>query len=440
MIHRSDDQSKPNGCLTTKSTIRIRQDFIDYFRNNEHKFAPPSKVFNDDPTLLFVNAGMNQFKKIFLGQENDHKYSKLTNSQICIRAGGKHNDLDDVGYDSYHLTSFEMLGSWSLNDYQKEKAIELSFIFLTEKCKLQKNRLYVTYFGGNDDIPPDNDSKEIWNKYLPNERIIPGSFSDNFWMMADEGPCGVSTEIHYDLIGDRLVPELVNKDNNTVIEIWNNVFIQYKKDRNGYSKLDKFYVDTGMGLERLSMVIQNKSTIYETDAFRYLFGYAQAISNGPSFYDKYDGNKVDIAYRIFADHFRTVVVALFDGVKFEITGRGCVLRKIFRRLLTYFYLYLNNFTIEQKMTHLCVQALISDVLIFHLKKNHNAANMQSILIEEENLYIGHIRYVTRLFDNKVKKSLKQSNEVSIDKINKELKESTGIPTEIIEHKEKLIFK
>ncbi len=422
--------------------LELREDFIKYFRRNNHKFLKPSKVFNDDPSLLFVNAGMNQLKGEILGQTSqDDGYQRLCNSQICIRAGGKHNDLDDVGMDSYHLTSFEMLGNWSLNSYGKEEAINLAYDYLINHLHLNENRMYVTYFEGSENLLADEETKEIWRKYVPVERIVKGNFKDNFWMMANDGPCGVSTEIHYDISNDdrRSVPHLVNQDDPTVIEIWNIVFIEYNKDVDGkYNKLDKFYIDTGMGLERLAMVLQNKKTIYLIDGFHYLMGYAQAISNCEKYYqDSYNKQDIvnynrDCAYRIFCDHFRTVVVALFDGVQFDIVSRGNVLRKIMRRLLTYTYLYLNDYTIERLMTKPIVKGIISDILNYHLKRVHNYDLIQKMLIDEEVLYIG------KLWNSKskIQRLLSKNNvQVTIDRL-----KNDGIPEEIVLNYDKIKIK
>ena len=427
--------------MVPQTTVELRQHFIDYFRRNNHKFLQPSKVFNDDPTLLFVNAGMNQLKDVFLGKKaQDERFTRLTNSQICIRAGGKHNDLDDVGFDSYHLTSFEMLGNWSIDNYKKEEAIELAFNYLTKELGLEKDRLYVTYFEGTEEIPADDKTRQIWTKYVEEDHIITGNFKDNFWMMGDYGPCGVSTEIHYDLIGGRNASLLVNEDDPNVIEIWNNVFMEYNKDQSGYQKLDKFYVDTGMGLERLAMVLQNKKTIYQTDGFRFLVGYAQALSSAEFFTDSYgDGNMCNIAYRIFADHIRTTVVALFDGVEFGSNGRDFVLRKIFRRLLTYFYLYLNNSVVQPITNHPIFVGLIDDILNYHLKMKHNTEIIHNQLMDEEKLFIGKIKYVDRKV-NKFQKAAKyQNKEYSKEEVFNKIKESDGIPLEILNNYQTLKF-
>lgn len=392
--------------------VELREDFIKYFRENKHKLLKPSKVFNDDPSLLFVNAGMNQLKNIFLDLASDkdrnEDYKRLCNSQICIRAGGKHNDLDDVGLDSYHLTSFEMLGNWSIDCYRKEEAIFLAFNYLTERLKLNKMKIYITYFGGDSiqNLQSDDETREIWKKYVPEERIIKGNFKDNFWMMADDGPCGMCTEIHYDLSDeDRIVPEIVNKSDPTLIEIWNIVFIEYKHELDGsYNKLNRFYVDTGMGMERLCMVLQKKKTIYQTDVFHYLMGYAQAMTNCSESYSDYYENTYDIkynrdcAYRIFCDHFRTIIVAIFDGAKFDVSGRGFILRKIFRRLLTYLYLYLNNYTIEHLISKPIVKGIIADVLNYFLYRKHDYNKIHEDLINEERLFLNILYNSQRKFN------------------------------------------
>lgn len=417
-------------------SIRLRQDFIDYFRKNKHRFMAPSKVYNDDPSLMFVNAGMNQLKSVILGQ-TEKNHSELTNYQICIRAGGKHNDLDDVGKDSYHLTSFEMLGNWSLNSYGKEQAIKLAFTFLTENMKLDKNRIYVTYYAGNNVIDADNETYDIWKTIVPENKIVKGSYKDNFWQMADDGPCGVSTEIHYDLIGNRDASGLVNKDDPNVIELWNLVFIQYNKIGNEYNNLGKLFIDTGMGLERLSMVLQTKTSLYQTDAFRYLISYAQILSGAQFFTDSYDimnsNYNIDVAYRIFADHMRTVINALFDGVKFGANDREHVLKKIFRRALTFYYVHLNNKKTEPIMNKKIIRSLISDVLDYFLKKKHDVDDIQKQLIDEEQLYLGKVYNAKMKYYNLIK------NKVEHNIIVEKLKSSFGIDQEIIKYIDDMEF-
>jgi alanyl-tRNA synthetase len=409
-------ENKTDG-ITVYRALDIREDFIKFFRGNSHKLLAPSKIFNDDPSLLFVNAGMNQLKSEFLKDTDDpnkdEKFKRLCNSQICIRAGGKHNDLDDVGLDSYHLTSFEMLGNWSINSYQKEEAIRLAYSYLTEHLGLNKSKLYVTYFKGDslENIDADTETKDIWMKYFTPDHIVEGNFKDNFWMMAETGPCGMCTEIHYDLSDEqRTVPELVNKSDPSVIEIWNIVFIQFNRcpdetvlsnvGKYSYHKLNRFFVDTGMGMERLVMVLQKKPSIYKTDVFHYLMGYAQAMTNCEQqyidIYDKLDKRyNIDCAYRIFCDHFRTVVTALFDGVNFSGEGRGFVLKKIFRRMLTYLYVYLNHKTVEQLMVKPIVLGIISDILNYQLKKTHDEVSIRDKLVAEEKIFLGCLQNFQR---------------------------------------------
>ncbi len=408
-------------------TQELRQKFMNYFRKNDHKFLRPSNIFIDDPSLFFVNAGMNQLKDVFLGNKTSGDYTKLMNSQICIRAGGKHNDFDDVGKDSYHLTCFEMLGNWSLADYGKEVAIDLAFNFLIEDCKLNKEQIYVTYFMGNDDIPEDIETKEIWKKYVPENRIVKGNTKDNFWMMGDEGPCGFCTEIHYDLLGNREVHELVNNDDPTLIEIWNIVFMQFNKVNNEYTKLNSMFVDTGMGLERLSMVLQNKKTLYETDVFRYLMGCAQMLSNCDFYANSYNDNK-DMAYRIFADHIRTSVILIFQGVEFDSHGRGFILRKIFRRLLAYYYVYLADGLISPIMHSREIELVITKILNYFLFSKHDAKSIQDKFIVEEKLALDKWTNA----DTKYKRYCKQFKN-DTDKAAKKLKENDGIDCVLVEN-------
>lgn len=422
-------------------TISVRQQFINFFRGADHKFLKPSEVFvKDDATLLFVNAGMNQLKNTFLGLETfNEKYNKLMNSQICIRAGGKHNDFDDVGKDSYHLTCFEMLGNWSLDAYRKDHAIELAFNFLTKVCELKPSQMYVTYFEGDENIPEDVETRDIWKKYVPENRIIKGSPKDNFWMMADEGPSGPSSEIHYDLLGNRGdVPELVNKDDPTLVEIWNIVFIQYNKIKDQYLKLDKFFVDTGMGLERISMILQNKQSIYETDTFRHLIGYAQALSGGDFYTNNYDINSKtylnDVAYRIFSDHIRTSVISIYQGVEFDAHHRGFILRKIFRRLLTYYYVYLANGSIEPIMAKPEIKLIISHVLNYFLFGKHDADLIQKKFIEEEKLALGKWSSI----NVKYRRYMKVFNGDTVKVCNK-LKNTDGIDIVLIDNIHKLVL-
>ncbi|XP_053126698.1 alanine--tRNA ligase, cytoplasmic [Hemicordylus capensis] len=332
---------------TTLTASEIRQRFINFFVENQHTYVHSSATIPlDDPTLLFANAGMNQFKPIFLNTiDPSHPMAKLTraaNTQKCIRAGGKHNDLDDVGKDVYHHTFFEMLGSWSFGDYFKELACKFALDLLTKEFGIPIERLYVTYFGGNEaaGLQPDLDCKQIWlDLGLPESRILPGSMKDNFWEMGDTGPCGPCSEMHYDRIGGRDASPLVNQDDPNVLEIWNLVFIQFNRESDGTLKpLPKKSIDTGMGLERLVSVLQNKMSNYDTDLF---VPYFEAIQKGTGCrpytgqVGEEDADGIDMAYRVLADHARTITIALSDGGRPDNTGRGYVLRRILRRAVRY---------------------------------------------------------------------------------------------------------
>ena len=319
----------------------IRQQFFDFFASKGHAIVPSAPmVVKNDPTLMFTNAGMNQFKDYFLGYQVP-KDRRVANSQKCLRVSGKHNDLEEVGVDTYHHTMFEMLGNWSFGDYFKEEAISWAWELLTEVYKIPVDRLYVTVFEGDakDNVPQDEESFAIWKRFIAEDRIILASKKDNFWEMGDTGPCGPCTEIHVDLRdeSERIRTngrDLVNNDHPQVIEIWNNVFMQFnRKSDSSLEPLPATHVDTGMGLERLAMALQGKQSNYDTDLFQTLIQHmvrVSGISYGKS-------EETDIALRVIADHVRTIAFSIADGQLPANNGAGYVIRRILRRAVRYGY-------------------------------------------------------------------------------------------------------
>lgn len=333
--------------------LKVRQTFLEYFEERGHTIVPSSSVVpHNDPTLLFTNAGMNQFKPIFLGTVTKTdplaNLKRAVDTQKCIRAGGKHNDLDDVGKDSYHHTFFEMLGNWSFGDYFKKEAIEMSWDLLTKVYGLDPSRLYVTYFEGNPamNLEPDLEAKTLWQSVgVADDHIIPGNMKDNFWEMGDQGPCGPCSEVHYDKVGGRNAADLVNMDDPLVVEIWNNVFIQFDRQADKSLKsLPAKHVDTGMGYERLVSALQDKISNYATDIFTPLFDRIQEVTGARDYTDKYgkdDVDGIDTAYRVVADHIRLLTFSMADGAVPNNDGRGYVVRRVLRRGVRYARKYFN---------------------------------------------------------------------------------------------------
>lgn len=328
------------------TSAEIRKKFLDFFASKEHQIVPSAPiVVKNDPTLLFTNAGMNQFKDYFLGNKKAAS-PRIADTQKCLRVSGKHNDLEEVGVDTYHHTMFEMLGNWSFGNYFKSEAIAWSWELLTEVYKLDKDRLYVTIFEGDDKegIPKDEEAFLEWKKVIPEDRILLGNKKDNFWEMGDTGPCGPCTEIHVDCrtAEERKAVDgktLVNNDHPQVIEIWNNVFIQFNRLKDGsLESLPAKHVDTGMGFERLVRVIQGKQSNYDTDVFTGTIAAVEKISGKK--YD-YSDSKEAIAFRVLADHIRAISFTIADGQLPSNTGAGYVIRRILRRAVRYYYSYLD---------------------------------------------------------------------------------------------------
>ncbi|BAM39498.1 alanyl-tRNA synthetase [Theileria orientalis strain Shintoku] len=381
-IHTSLDLNRSNSKW-------VRKQFVDYFVSKNHTYWPSASVLpNNDPTLLFVNAGMNQFKDIIMGKSDENtEFGKLRtacNSQKCIRAGGKHNDLEDVGHDCYHNTYFEMLGNWSFGDYFKEKAISYAWELLTEVYKLDPERLYVTYFGGNDNCPADLESRDLWTKYLPSSKILPFGQKENFWEMADTGPCGPCTEIHYDHVGNRDASSLVNMDDPKVVELWNLVFMQYNRNKDGkLEKLPKPCVDTGMGLERLCAILRGSNSNYDSDLLHDLILYINQLL--PKL-EAYTGGStpLDVAYRVVSDHIRCLSIAIADRVYPSNEGRGYVLRRILRRAVRYCRDYLGT---TEPFLHKLVPCVSSQLGDAYQNLKEYEEDIKSVILDEEKLFL-----------------------------------------------------
>lgn len=362
----------------------IRQTFLDFFAQKGHQIVPSAPiVVKNDPTLMFTNAGMNQFKDFFLGNK-PATIKRIANSQKCLRVSGKHNDLEEVGVDTYHHTMFEMLGNWSFGDYFKEEAIAWAWELLTVYYKLPKDRLYVTIFEGDkgDNLSKDGEAFDFWTKWIAKDRIIEASKKDNFWEMGETGPCGPCSEIHVDLRSeeDRAKVDgrtLVNQDHPQVVEIWNLVFIQFNRQKDGslISLPDK-HVDTGMGFERLCMALQEKHSNYDTDVFMPIIKKISQLTENP--YGKTE--KIDIAIRVISDHIRAIVFTINDGQLPANTGAGYVVRRILRRAVRYAYSYLNY---KQPLLHQLVGTLLAQFADFYPELKKNKSFIEEVILEEE---------------------------------------------------------
>lgn len=378
----------------------IRRKFLEFFENKGHKIVPSAPlVLRNDPTLLFTNSGMVQFKDYFLGNSTP-KSKRIADTQKCLRVSGKHNDLEDVGLDTYHHTLFEMLGNWSFGDYFKKEAIAWAWELLTEVYQLPKDRLYVTVFGGDksDNLPIDEEAKELWKQFVPEERILHGVKKDNFWEMGEQGPCGPCSEIHIDIRPETEVKkkpgkELVNSDHPQVVEIWNLVFIQFNRLASGaLEPLPEKHVDTGMGFERLCMAIQGKTSNYDTDVFRPLMEFIAIHANV-----KYgDNTKTDVAIRVMADHIRAVAFAIADGQLPSNTGAGYVIRRILRRAVRYGFSYLN---LKEPFIHRLVFLLANQLSEVFPELNQQQDYVSRVVHEEEISFLRTLEKGLKRIDN-----------------------------------------
>lgn len=409
----------------------IRKHFFDFFESKGHKIVPSAPmVVKNDPTLMFTNAGMNQFKDYFLGN-SVAKDKRVANTQKCLRVSGKHNDLEEVGVDTYHHTMFEMLGNWSFGDYFKEEAISWAWELLTEVYKIPKDQLYVTVFEGDskDNVPKDDESYDIWKRFIAEDRIILASKKDNFWEMGDTGPCGPCTEIHVDM---RSAEEraknpgksLVNADHPQVIEIWNNVFMQFNRKADGsLEKLPATHVDTGMGLERLAMALQGKTSNYDTDLFQTLIRHMEEVS-GVKYGEK---EETDIALRVIADHVRAIAFSIADGQLPSNTGAGYVIRRILRRAVRYGYQTLGLKEPFLSGLSIVLGKAMGDAFSELVKQKDI---IEKVIFEEENSFFRTLDQGLKLIDKLISETKNQGKSVVDGPAVFELYDTFGFPLDL----------
>ena len=413
-------------------TKKIRQIFFDFFKNKGHSIIESAPItVKDDPTLMFTNAGMNQFKDIFLGNTKS-KNKRIANTQKCLRVSGKHNDLEEVGIDKYHHTMFEMLGNWSFGDYFKEDAIKWAWELLTKEYKLDESRLYVTIFGGDksDKLSRDLESLEIWKQIVPQSKIIDGSKKDNFWEMGETGPCGPCSEIHIDLRDPKeiqAVPtsKLINKDHPEVIEIWNLVFIEFNRKIDGsLENLPEKHVDTGMGLERLSMAIDSLTSTYDTNIFRSIIKSLEKISG-----KKYGVEKeINIAFRVICDHIRAIVLTISDGAIPSNNKAGYVIRRILRRAVRYGY---STLQLKEPFLNELSQSVIVEYKDIFKNLSSQSDFIKEVILEEEKTFLSTLDKGLKKINEYGDSSKKVSGELVF-----ELYDTYGFPIDLTE----LIFR
>ncbi|CAC9975181.1 alanine--tRNA ligase [Flavobacterium panici] len=415
----------------------VRKQFLDFFKSNGHLIVPSAPiVLKDDPTLMFNNSGMAQFKEFFLGNGTP-KSPRIADTQKCLRVSGKHNDLEDVGFDTYHHTMFEMLGNWSFGDYFKKEAINWAWQLLTEVYKIPKENLYVSVFEGSkeDNVPFDQEAWDIWKTLIDEDRIILGNKKDNFWEMGDQGPCGPCSEIHVDLRPEAekaLVTgkSLVNNDHPQVVEIWNNVFMEFNRKADGsLEKLPAQHVDTGMGFERLCMALQGKTSNYDTDVFTPLIEKVEQITGLKYTSDEVkniseEQNKTNIAIRVIVDHVRAVAFAIADGQLPSNTGAGYVIRRILRRAIRYGFTFLNT---KEPFINKLVEVLANQMEEFFPEIKSQQQLVTNVIREEEASFLRTLDQGLQLLENVVTETT--GKEVSGAKVF-ELYDTFGFPKDL----------
>lgn len=415
----------------------IRKQFLQFFESKGHLIVPSAPiVLKDDPTLMFNNSGMAQFKEYFLGNA-EPKSKRIADTQKCLRVSGKHNDLEDVGFDTYHHTMFEMLGNWSFGDYFKRDAINWAWELLTEVYKIPKKNLYVSVFEGNPDenVPFDQEAWDIWKELIDENRIILGNKKDNFWEMGDQGPCGPCSEIHVDLRSEDEKANvsgksLVNNDHPQVVEIWNNVFMEFNRKADGsLEKLPAQHVDTGMGFERLCMALQGKTSNYDTDVFTPLIEKVEQITGLKYTSNEVkniteEQNKINIAIRVIVDHIRAVAFAIADGQLPSNTGAGYVIRRILRRAIRYGFTFLNT---KEPFIYELVAVLANQMGEFFPEIKSQQHLVTNVIREEEASFLRTLDQGLQLLENVVSET--NGNEVSGAKVF-ELYDTFGFPKDL----------
>ena len=406
----------------------VRKKFLDFFEKKKHKIGQSSPIVSkNDPSLMFINSGMAPFKDYFLNQENP-KNKRIANSQKCLRVSGKHNDLAEVGHDTYHHTFFEMLGNWSFGDYFKEDAINWSWELLTKEYGINPNDLYVTIFEGSkeDGVSDDSEAFNIWSKIIEKDKILFCGKDDNFWEMGEQGPCGPCSEIHVDLRDEsekKKVPaqSLINKDNPLVVELWNLVFIQYNRKADGkLEDLPKKHIDTGMGLERLCMVLQKVKSNYDTDIFKSIIKEIEQLTD----IEYGEDDKVDIAMRVIADHLRAVSFSVADGQLPSNSGAGYVIRRILRRAIRYSFTFLK---IKEPILYKLFGALHLKMGDFYPELQKQRILIENVIKEEENSFLRTLEQGLILLEEIISSS---NNKLIPGKKAFELYDTYGFPVDL----------